>query len=165
MNPEFTSHVDERPGTIAALLRASYAELLGLCPAWEPEQAKWEEYDRQVFACPESVGACLFLTRVHGRIAGLGSWDPRQRPEYGIVGHNCILPEFRGKGLGTQQIEEILRRFQMFGIKTAKVSTSDHPFFVPAQRMYMACGFRELRRTPWDLDPAFKMIEYEKVGL
>lgn len=83
-------------------------------------------------------------------------------PAYAIVGHNCILPEFRGKGLGKQQIQEILRRFQTLGIKTARVLTNDHPFFLPAQRMYGAIGFRELRRIPWDRDPNQKMIEYEK---
>ena len=44
------------------------------------------------------------LWRVGGRIAGFGSWDPRQAPDYGIIGHNCVLPEFRGEGLGKQQI-------------------------------------------------------------
>lgn len=47
-------------------------------------------------------------------------------------------------------------------IETARVSTSDHPFFVPAQRMYAACGFREVRRIRWDRDPGLRMIEYEK---
>lgn len=161
MNPEFTALADESPGTIAALLRASYAELLKLDPRWDAEPANWDEYDRQVFAYPTTVGACLFLTRLGTRIVGFGSWDPRQRPEYGIVGHNCILPEFRGKGLGQQQILEILRRFRALGIKTAKVSTCAHPFFLPAQRMYVACGFREVRRTPWDRDPTRNLIEYE----
>jgi GNAT superfamily N-acetyltransferase len=162
MNAEFTALRDERPGTIAVLLRSSYAELLKLDPHWESEQANWDAYDRDVFAFPKTVGACLFLTRVGERIAGFGSWDPRQRPEYGIVGHNCILPEFRCKGLGRQQIQEILRRFRMLGIRTARATTNDHPFFVPAQRMYLACGFREVRRIPWDRDPNRKAIEYER---
>jgi GNAT superfamily N-acetyltransferase len=162
MNAEFTTLTNEAPGTIAALLRASYGNLLTLDPRWEEEQANWDEYDRKIFACPKTVGSCLFLTRLGGRIAGFGSWDPRRRPAYGIVGHNCILPEFRTRGLGRQQIQEILRRFQMLGIRTARASTNDHPFFVPAQRMYVASGFREVRRIPWDRDPAQKMIEYEK---
>ena len=162
MKPDFIPLDGEKPGIITAILRASYADLLKLDPRWESEQVNWDEYDREVFAHPKTVGSCLFLTRSNGRIAGFGSWDPRQRPEYGIVGHNCILPEFRGKGLGRQQIQEILRRFQKLGIKTAKVSTNDHPFFVPAQRMYIACGFREVRRITWDRDPSRKTIEYEK---
>jgi hypothetical protein len=60
------------------------------------------------------------------------------------------------------QIQEILRRFREMAIKKAKVSTNDLPFFIPAQRMYIACGFREVRRIPWPRDPKQRMIEYEK---
>ena len=161
MNLEFVPLTNQDPGTIASLLRASYADLLERDSRWESEQESWEEYDREVFAHPDTVGACLFLTQVGGQIVGFGSWDPRQRPRYGIVGHNCILPEFRGQGFGKQQIWEILRRFRALGIQTAHASTCDHPFFLPAQRMYIACGFREVRRTPWDRDRNHTMIEYE----
>jgi GNAT superfamily N-acetyltransferase len=156
MNVAFTALTKEEPGTIERLLRASYAELLTLDPLWKPEQANWVE------SHPETVGACLFLTRLDGRLAGFGSWDPRHGPEYGIVGHNCILPEFRRKGLGGRQIQEILLRLQMRGVRTARVTTSDHPFFVPAQRMYIALGFRETQRIPWDRNPSRELIEYEK---
>jgi hypothetical protein len=46
----------------------------------------------------------------------------------------------------------------------ASVSTGDHRFYIPAQRMYLACGFREIRRNvEWIRpNPHFKMIEYEK---
>lgn len=60
-----------------------------------------------------------------------------------------------------QQIQEILLRFRKMAIKVAKVSTLDHPFFIPAKRMYAACGFREVRRIPWERDPTKRMIEYE----
>ena len=162
MNTVFATLSDQRPGSIVKLLRACYAQLLTLDPRWESEEEKWEEYDRQVFRHPKTIGACIFLTRIERHIVGFGSWDPRQRPECGIVGHNCILPEFRGNGLGTQQIQEILRRFQRLGIKTAKASTNDHSFFIPAQRMYVARGFREVRRIPWIRDPDQTLIEYEK---
>jgi GNAT superfamily N-acetyltransferase len=161
MNPEFVPLTEEKPGTIAAMLRASYAGLLESDTRWTSEQANWDEYDRLVFAHPETVGVCLFLTRVNGDIVGFASWDPRQKPRYGIVGHNCILPQFRGQGLGKQQIQEVLRRFHRLGIQTARATTCDHPFFVPAQRMYIACGFREVRRTAWDRDRNRVLIEYE----
>ncbi|MEN6369759.1 MAG: GNAT family N-acetyltransferase [Thermotogota bacterium] len=166
MAAEFTALGDERPGTIAGLLRASYTDLLKLDPRWGDEATNWGEYDRDVFANPGTVGACLFLTRLGGRVVGFASWDPRQRPSYGIVGHNCILPPFRGRGLGRRQIEEVLRRFEALKIRAARVSTIDHWFFVPAQRMYVACGFREVRRVAWDRDPSLTVIEYEKdIGL
>jgi GNAT superfamily N-acetyltransferase len=162
LNTDFVPLSHQRPGTIAALLRASYARLLELDPRWGAEARKWNEYDREAFENPGTVGACILFTLFDRRIAGFGSWDPRQRPEYGIVGHNCILPEFQGNGLGKRQIQEILRRFRMFGIKAAKASTGDHSFFIPAQRMYVACGFREVRRFTRGSDPGQKLIEYEK---
>ncbi len=162
MTTEFMPITTHQPGVIAALLNANYSELVKADSRWKQEQVKWEEYDREVFAHPDTVGACLFLTRLDGRIAGFASWDPRQGPAYAIIGHNCILPEFRGKGLGRQQIQEILRRFCTLGVRMARVSTNDHPFFVPAQRMYVACGFREVRRIPWDQDPDRETIEYLK---
>ncbi len=161
MKPELAGIESEKPGAIAQLLRTSYAALLKGDPRWQQEPARWDEYDREVFAHPETVGACLFLTRVDGYTVGFASWDPRSRPEYGIVGHNCILPEFRGRGLGRRQIEEILQRFRGLEIRTARVMTASHPFFLPAQRMCVACGFREVRRTPWELDPSVSRIDYE----
>jgi GNAT superfamily N-acetyltransferase len=163
MNVEFTTSLDQKPGTIASLLTQSYADVVKSDPSlWEPEQVKWQQYDQDVFGQPQTVGDCIFLTWLDGQIVGFGSWDPRQRPRFGIVGYDCILPAFRGRGLGKRQIQEILRRFREMAIETARVSTQDHPFFVPAQRMYKACGFREVRRTPWDRDPRYQMIEYEK---
>ena len=163
MNVEFRTALDQKPGTIASLLKQAYAELVKRNPAlWEPEQANWEKYDCDVFEQPETVGACIFLTWFDGRLAGFGSWDPRQRLRFGIIGHNCILPEFQGRGLGKLQVHEIVRRFREMAIETAKVSTNDLPFFIPAQRMYESCGFREVRRIPWDRDPGQMIIEYEK---
>jgi GNAT superfamily N-acetyltransferase len=162
MNPEFVPITDEKPGIIAAMLRAGYADLLRSDSRWASEQVNWDVYDRQVFARRDTVGACLFLTRADGDIAGFASWDPRQKPRYGIIGHNCILPQFRGAGFGGRQIQEILRRFQMLGIRTALATTCDHSFFIPAQRMYLACGFREARRTAWDRDRSIMTIEYAR---
>jgi GNAT superfamily N-acetyltransferase len=158
---EFATIAGQRPGLIAELLGLSYAELVESDSLWIPEREKWEEFDRDVFDHPDTVGACVFLTKVGGRIAGFGSWDPRPAPEYVIIGHNCILPEFRGRGLGRKQIEEILRRFRGLGARTAIVSTNDSPFFIPAQCMYISCGFREVGRTPWEPDPTQSIIEYE----
>jgi hypothetical protein len=41
-------------------------------------------------------------------------------------------------------------------------STLEHPFFIPAQQMYLSCGFQETKRIPWDGNPDIKKIEYEK---
>ncbi|MDD5263774.1 MAG: GNAT family N-acetyltransferase [Candidatus Bipolaricaulis sp.] len=162
MTIEHTTIANETPGAIARLSRESHADPVKADDRWESEQAKWDGYDGEVFGSPQTVGACVFMTQLDGHVVGLGSWDPRQGPEYGIVGHNFVLPEFRGMGSGCRQCDEILQRFESLDIRRAKVSTVDHPFFVPAQRMYAACGFGEVGRVPWDRDPGLARIEYEK---
>ena len=151
-----------KPGTLLALLTKSYAALIGSAPErWEHELEKWRDYDREAFENPETVGACVFITHLDGLVIGFGSWDPRRWPETGVVGHNCILPGFRARGHGKRQIREILGRFRSAKFKKAEVSTGEHPFYIPAQRMYKACGFIETGRKAGHL--GFRMIEYELV--
>lgn len=104
----------------------------------------------------------MFLSWSDDILVGFGSYDPRQKPEFGIVGHNCVLPEFRGRGFGKHQILEILRRFLSEGIRTARTSTLAGAWHIPARRMYTACGFQETGRHPWDGDPSQTVVEYEK---
>lgn len=159
----FTPLYPAEPGVLASMLKRVYAPLVEACPeTWGRERAAWDEFDREAFQNPETVGACTFLTWSGKQLAGFGSYDPRQKPRVGIVGFNCVLPEFRGQGFGSAQIREILRRFRSLGIRTAQVTTGDQPFFVPARRMYLACGFREVRRLPWPRDPGEGLIVYER---
>ena len=162
MNLRFTSPFERKPGIIASLLKQSYAELVETEPDnWRPEIEEWEQADRGVFENPKSVGACTFLSWAETDLVGFFCFDPRPKPLYGIIGHNCILPRFRGRGFGKQQINETFQRFRDIGIKSARVSTNDHPFFIPAQRMYTSCGFREVKRVAWERDPEHSIIHYE----
>ena len=162
-NLKFTSALDGAPGVIARLLNESYAALVESEPeVWAREKAEWKAADRSVFENPGTVGACTFLSRLGADIVGFFSFDPRPRPSYGVIGHNCILPEYRNRGFGKQQIHEILRRMAGIEIMRAEVSTVDHPFFLPARRMYASCGFTEVTRTPWGRDPGRGVILYEK---
>ena len=162
----FTQPSEHGRGIIADLLRKSYAGMASSDPLyWRGEEEEWAQFDRDAFENPETVGKCVFVSMFEDTVVGLGSFDPRQAPECGIVGHNCILPEFRGRGFGKLQIEEICARLRTIGCKRAVVSTGDHPFFVPAQRMYISCGFEETRRNIDGPRPSnlYKLIEYEKI--
>ena len=128
---------------------------------WETEISNWVEFDQNSFLIP-SRGKCVFITTLDAQLVGLGSWDPRQWPEIGIIGHNCILPAFRGNGFGIMQIQEILRIFSMNRVTKASVSTNEHPFFIPAQQMYIKAGFIEKNREPGGPDPKYRLINYEK---
>jgi len=102
-----------KTGIIASLLQQCYVKILSAEPLyWQTEEENWLKFDREVFGNPETVGQCVFITCLGEDEIGFGSFDPRQRPELGIIGHNCVLPHFQAKGYGKQQILEILDRFK-----------------------------------------------------
>jgi GNAT superfamily N-acetyltransferase len=159
----FTSVAGFQPGLIAGLLTRSYAAELSADPQlWQAEAGKWQEYDREVFGHPDSVGAFVFLSHLGDELVGFGSFDPRQGPALGIVGHNCILPEYRGRGLGGEQLGEILRRLRERGIRRTKASTLAGDANLPARKMYLAAGFREVGRRPWAADQSKTVVDFEK---
>lgn len=159
---KFTSPFVRQPGTVAAILKICYADMISSDPSlWGDEAEGWERFDADIYEDLDGIGDCTFLSWHGDDLIGFASYDPRQWPARGIIGHNAVLPEFQGQGFGRQQIEEILRRFRDRGFKRAKVSTLDHPFFAPARSMYLASGFSETRRIPWEGSPEFRLIEFE----
>jgi GNAT superfamily N-acetyltransferase len=157
----FTPFAQHKPGIVVSLLSQSYAAYLALDPqAAQAWPAGWAAYDQDVFRFPDTVGACGFVTCLQGQAIGFASWDPRAFPAYGVIGHNCILPAFRGNGYGTAQIRRVLDILRARGFGEARVTTGDHPFFRPAQRMYEACGFQETGRSLGDPHSSFGTIHY-----
>jgi GNAT superfamily N-acetyltransferase len=133
MTLKFTSPFERKQGIITDLLKQSYKQLVSSDPkVWRSEVAKWEKFDNEVFQAPDTIGACVFLSWLGDQLVGFGSYDPRQQPYFDIVGHNCILPEFRGAGLGKQQINEILSSIMKCNTwgsrkRTANLSGYDKP--------------------------------------
>lgn len=111
---------------------------------------------------PETIESCVFLSWDGDDQIGFGSYDPRKKSELGLVGHNCILPEFQRKGFGCLQLHDILRRLAVQGIKRAIATTLDHAFFEPARRLCLSCGFHAIERRPWNVDPQQNVIDYER---
>jgi len=106
----------------------------------------WKAYDELIFDNPDTVGEAGFATFVNSTFSGFCSWDPRKAPDNVIVGHNGVLPGFRGKGIGVMQIKEMINRFKKAKYKNIIVSTGEEKFFTPAQKMYIKCGFLERER-------------------
>jgi GNAT superfamily N-acetyltransferase len=145
------------------MLAQVYAELLAELPAGKAEEllADWRRYDAAVHDEVDTVGAAGFLTSVAGEIIGFASWDPRGWPDVGQIGHHCILPGHRRRGYGRRQIEEVMRFFGGNGFRLARVRTDEHHFFIPARRLYEACGFRIVRREPGTLLDECMTVVYE----
>jgi GNAT superfamily N-acetyltransferase len=160
MNLIFNQITEYEPGIICRLLSACYADILD-----GELTEQFRQFDRDVFENTEIVGACTFITILNSDIIGMASYDPRQAPVLGIIGHNCILPNNQKKGYGKRQILEVIKRLKLRSIIRATVSTSEHPFFEPARKMYLSCGFAELKRERKHSNDLYKTIYYEmKLG-
>jgi GNAT superfamily N-acetyltransferase len=165
MHVGFTPLSKSSGGQIAAMLAESYAALLRELREREAAELRsgWLEFDAAVQREPERIGACGFVTQVEGNAVGFASWDPRGWPEVGRVGHNCIRPGHQGNGYGSRQIQEVLRRFRAGGFVRAQARTGEHPFFAPARRMYLSCGFRAVGGQPDASAFGFGTVLYEIV--
>jgi GNAT superfamily N-acetyltransferase len=152
MNIQFQSPTEHPPGTVFDLLRRAWE------PLWNPKLAdNIRQFDTEVAEFPHTVGRCTFVTCVASKPVGMASYDPRQAPDLGIIGWNCVVPEYQEQGIGRAQIREILRIFRAEAIRTACVTTTDEDFFIPAQRIYEASGFVRVCKTEDN------NIEYELV--
>ena len=152
----FSPTTDHHPGIIFSLLRQSYAAIWN-----EQMEANYRKTDLDTFDNPDIIGACTFITCLNDHPIGFACYDPRQGPDLAIIGHNCIIPRCQRSGFGSRQIAEILRRLRERGFHRVTVTTSDHPFFAPAQKLYVACGFREGRRFNEAPDSECQTIEYQ----
>lgn len=158
----FTPLREHEPGILLRLLDASYRELVDAFPEqWSGEARSWAGFDAAAFAKPDTVGACVFVTCHGNQPIGLGSFEPENALETGRVGHNCILPEFRGNGYGSRQLEEVVRRLRSLRCRRALATTSEHPFFMPARQMYLSQGFVEIGRREGGPDPAYRLVDLE----
>jgi predicted N-acetyltransferase YhbS len=137
-------------GTLLALIRQAYS----FDEKWERIcDEKWQADDRFFYDHLELADKYAFITTLNGEPVGFAAYDPRNLPEYAIVGDNCIIPKHKGKGLGISQMRELLRRISMNGAATIYVSTNFE--LLPAQKMYEQVGFKKLDNSnlePWQIE-------------
>lgn len=68
------------------------------------------------------------------------SWDPRNRPEFVEIGHNCIMTKYKGNGYGKRQLQEALNRIRKYpGLQKIKVWTNSN---LIAYHNYESVGFK-----------------------
>jgi GNAT superfamily N-acetyltransferase len=146
-------------GLIQSILKKSYAKFIDCFPNdKERFYEQWEQEDRDAFSNPHTIGKYLFFACLKDFPIGYCSWDERQNP-VGIIGQNCILPEYQGQGYGRKQIELIINIFNDKNFNEIRVITGEHEFFIPAQRIYKNYGFKERQRINGSM---FKQIEFYK---
>lgn len=149
-----------KPGLIQSILKNSYARFIDCFPNDKEKFYKqWEQEDSDAFNNPQTIGKYLCFAYLKDLPIGYCSWDDRQNP-IGIIGQNCILPEYQRQGYGRKQIELIIKIFKDKKFNEIRVITGEHEFFIPAQRIYEKCGFKERQRINGDL---FKRIEFYKL--
>nr|WP_294437227.1 GNAT family N-acetyltransferase [uncultured Victivallis sp.] len=89
---------------------------------------------------------CGFFSVLDSSPSGFVSWDSRRFPESVEIGHNCIRPDWKGRGFGTRQMREALRRISV--ARPRKIFVVTNAPLLPAQRMYERAGFRGCGREP-----------------
>ena len=122
----------------------------------------WIEYDNFFFDNLKYTNNCGFVLTLDGKPIGHISWDPRKRPEYIEIGHNCILTKYKGNGYGHILLQEAINRIKnnYNGLKKIIVFTNE--IMIPAQRNYESVGFIK-KGTRVNLESPFsgKYIDYE----
>ncbi len=87
----------------------------------------------------------FLVAEMEGKIIGYASFSYSDENKLGIVGNNAVDPDFRGRGIGTSLISEVVQTLKDKGAELLQVSTLLHD--IPAQRIYEKLGFIELART------------------
>ncbi|MBR3929924.1 MAG: GNAT family N-acetyltransferase [Clostridia bacterium] len=115
--------------------------------------AQWAQYDDFFFDNEKVLAACGFVTCLDGKPIGHISWDPRNAPKYVIIGHNCILTKFKGKGFGKKQLSEAVRRIKE-RLNPQKIIVSTNANLI-ARYNYESVGFELVRREENKDESAF----------
>ncbi len=106
----------------------------------EPLERKADSVEKHFREHPE-LG---FVTEIDGAVVGFCTLMLRDTG-VGVVGNNAVAPEAQGKGIGSAQYEECLRRMREAGMAFATVHTGLDPSHAPARRAYEKVGFEAIR--------------------
>lgn len=155
---EFKKITEFPKGTLYNQLVDAYSFNVECRKVWDK---MWRDYDNFFYDNPEIANKYCFITVLDGDPIGHISWDPRHRPDYVEIGHNCIMTKHKGKGYGHIQLEEAVRRIKEYGdIKKIIVSTNE--LMIPAQRNYESVGFIKVgERENEETSFSGKYIDYE----
>lgn len=123
----------------------------------------WIVYDNFFFDNLAIADKYGFITVLDNVAIGHISWDPRNAPEYVQIGHNCIVPEYKGNGYGKRQLQEAIHRIQQYhDLKKIIVGTNSN---LIASHNYESVGFKlcQIRKNESDALFAGDYLDYEMI--
>jgi ribosomal protein S18 acetylase RimI-like enzyme len=106
----------------------------------DPLEKKADSVERHFRERPDEA----FVTDIDGEVVGFCTLM-LQDNGIGVVGNNAVAPEAQGKGVGSAQYQECLRRMREAGMDYATVHTGLDPMHAPARRAYEKVGFEAVR--------------------
>ena len=123
----------------------------------------WKEYDDFFYSNLDIADKYGFIMVLDGKAIGHISWNPRNRPNYVIIGHNCILTKYKGYGYGKLELQEAIRRIKEYD-DLKKIIVTTNEITVPAQKNYESVGFIKVRERINNETPfSGNYIDYEMI--
>lgn len=80
-----------------------------------------------------------FVAELDGVVCGFASY--RVDGSIGVVGHNAVLPEYKGRGIAGKLYDKVFEMFYAHGCTIATVHTGLDDGHAPARRAYQKMGF------------------------
>ncbi len=141
MSIKYSKISDYKRGTLYELLKNAYS----FDDRYEQScNSDWKEFDDFFYDNLQIADKYGFFTTLNEEAIGFVSWDPRNIPEFAIIGHNCISSKYKGYGYGKMQLTEAVNRITKNEVKKIIVTTNDD--LIPAQHMYESVGFKLFQR-------------------
>ena len=140
----FQSIFSFQRGVLYALLKDAYA----FDGCWQKRfEQDWRKCDEFFFEHPHIADRCCFITVLDRTPIGFACWDPRPAPQFVELGHNCIASPYKGRGYGSQQLKEAVRRISQYEAPD-KIMVTTNERLQPAVHNYERAGFILNGRTP-----------------
>lgn len=89
---------------------------------------------------------CL-VAEVDGQVAGWVTWSVNTARNQGQVGYNGVAPEFRGRGIGHELVQQALQELRQAGVPLAIVITGLDDGHAAARHVYEKCGFTPIHQS------------------
>lgn len=141
--------------TIRPATEADCAAVLEIaCRCWEIiyegyRQILGEELYNDVYHMPlqkkmevvhsEIMDGLTFVAELDGVVCGFASY--RIDGSIGIVGHNAVIPEYKGRGIAGKLYDRVFEEFYRHGCTIATVHTGLDDGHASARRAYQKLGF------------------------